>query len=299
MEEYIKAYRSDVEISYIVDDFSSEERAITFSEYCKVKSNDEIVIICVEDKRVFHDISKKLLENNVNFRKRIYKRPRSVQKPMWQSFLLSPLFQILIILTTPYKVFQTLWSCRVLLAGKWKQYNRFSSHRGINSLFYWTQAYNLDRFGRNGKSLLAGLGEYRLSRLFQVSLLSYYLYWGLGGSVAVLLAMFGWLFSHTVWVGYVDIYILLLVIVIAFFSATFYANTFEMQNYNAIGWAFFPLGVYGLYTGDWLIAAIGWLLVSFGSFTAVFIAGLLSTIMAVSTFSLTPLYAFFQLISAI
>ncbi|MFP4333798.1 MAG: hypothetical protein ACLFQJ_10915, partial [Campylobacterales bacterium] len=291
IEEYIKVYRSDVKISYIIDDFSIEEGTITFSEYCKVKSDDEIVIICVEDKKVFHDISKELLENSINFHKRIYKRPESSQKAMWQIFLTSPLFQIFIILTTPYRMFQTLWSCRVLLAGKWRQYNRFSPNRGINSLFYWTQAYNLDRFGRNGKSSLVGLGKHNLSRWFQVSLLSYYLYWGLGGSVAVLLGMFGWLFSHTVWAGYVDIYILLLVMVISFFSATFYANTFEMQNYNAIGWAFFPLGVYGLYTEDWLIAAIGWLLVSFGSFTAVFMAGLLSAIIAVSTFSLTPLYA--------
>lgn len=292
VEEHIRINRMDIRIVRIVDDFSAGEETIAFNEYCKSKKENELVIICIEDDKLFRDIAKKLSKNGIRFYDKIYKRPKSGQKPIWQNFLLSPLFQILIILTTPYRVFQALWSCRVLLAGKWKQYNRFSSHRGINSLFYWTQAYNLDRFGRNGKSSLAGLGEYRLSRWFQLSLLSLYLYWGLGGSVAVLLGMFGWLFSHTVWVGYVDIYILLLVMVIAFFSATFYANTFEMQNYNAIGWAFFPLGVYGLYTGDWLIASIGWLLVSFGSFTAVFIAGLLSAIMAVSTFSLTPLYAF-------
>ena len=74
-------------------------------------------------------------------------------------------------------------------------------------------------------------------------------------------------------------------------SSTFYANLFELQNYNAFGWLFFPLGIWGLYTGHYSVAALGWLLCSFGGFTAWFTGGALSFSLAMYTMTWAPLWA--------
>ncbi len=198
---------------------------------------------------------------------------------------------IIVVVTTPFRFFQALWSCRVLADGKWGQYNRFNPHRAINSLFYWTQAVNIDKYGMNGFSPTIGDGKFYLSNLFQLSLPSVYSYWRFG-AVAPILGMFGWLFFHFVWIDSIETSILLLVLLAVMLSSTFYANIFEMQNYNAIGWAFFPIGLYGLYTGNYELAAFGWLLTTFGSFTAWFTGGVLSFIYSVTIFSFEPLLWF-------
>jgi len=198
---------------------------------------------------------------------------------------------IVVIFTTPFRFFQALWSCRVLADGKWNQYNRFSPHRAINSLFYWTQAVNIDKYGMNGYCPTIADGKFHLAKWFQVSLPSVYAYWRFG-AVAPILGMFGWLFFHFVWMGYVETSILLLVLLAVMLSSTFYANIFEIQNYNAIGWVFFPIGLYGLYTGNYELAALGWLLTTFGSFTAWFTGGVLSFVYSVSIFSFEPLLWF-------
>lgn len=198
---------------------------------------------------------------------------------------------IVVMATTPFRFFQALWSCSILANGKWGQYNRFNPHRAINSLFYWTQAVNIDKYGMNGYSPTIADGKFHLAKWFQVSLPSAYAYWRFG-AVAPILGMFGWLFFHFFWIGDVETSILLLVLLAVMLSSTFYANIFEMQNYNAIGWAFFPIGLYGLYTGNYELAALGWLLTTFGSFTAWFTGGVLSFVYSISIFSFEPLLWF-------
>ena len=201
------------------------------------------------------------------------------------------IFPIIVIVTTPFRFMQALWNSRILLNGKWGQYNGFSPHRAINSFFYWTQALNIDRFGKNGISHLVGDGNFKLSSWFHLTLFSTYAYWRFGGAVVPIVGLFVWLFFHTLWFNYVEASVVLAVMFVVMLSSTFYANMFEMQNYNALGWMFFPIGIYGLYTDNYFISALGWFLVSLGSFTAFFIAGVLSFVFALYKASFLPIIA--------
>ena len=62
-------------------------------------------------------------------------------------------------------------------------------------------------------------------------------------------------------------------------SSLFYSNTFRSQNYNVIGWIFFPFVLYGIFEANALIVSISLLLASFGSFTVVILGVVLSGLM--------------------
>jgi len=200
--------------------------------------------------------------------------------------MLLPFFPVVLLVTNPVRIIKTLWSARVLANGKWSEYNRFRPENGINSLFYWTEAINFDRFGRDGVS------PYHLGNWWFTSLTSTYLYWRIGAMLP-LLSMFAWLVMHFLWLGQANIEVgfFYLTIMLAFVSSYFYGGAFVFLNYNALGWVFMPLGLFGLITQNYWIAGMAWLAASLGSFTVVFIAGCLSLVVAVFNQTLWPLTA--------
>jgi hypothetical protein len=159
----------------------------------------------------------------------------------------------------------------------------------INNLFYWTQALNLSRYGRSGKSHYLGTGDDDLSGLFHLSLLSSYTYYK-AGAVTILFSMFGWWISHAIWIDghYSSFGWIVLVMMLALISTIFYCITFGAQNYNVVGWCFFPLGLYGMMTGHWVLATLAWLAASFGSMTVVLIGCILACALSISLWSLGP-----------
>jgi len=208
----------------------------------------------------------------------------------WKGLIAVLFYPVITLVTTPVRLVQTLWNCRVLADGKeWRNYPHFSPHSAINSLFYWTRALNLYRYGRSGKSPTIGLGKYSLNRCFHYSLLSLYGYWK-AGTVVLLLGMFGWWAGQFLWIGQnqADTAWILTVLILTLFSTTFYANTFALQNYNVLGWLFVPIGIYGWSTGNWTLAALAWLGASLGSITVVFLAGWLSLIYCIQSWSILP-----------
>ena len=196
-----------------------------------------------------------------------------IKHGLWGVFALV-FFPIVLTYTNALRLIATLWNSRVLANGRWSDYNRFRPQNGINSLFYWTQALNVDRFGRAGKSPYIGTGDYNLGQWWHLSLTSSYCYWRLG-AILPLLSMFGWLGIHFFWFDHAGVRAdwLLLVITLALISSYFYAGTFIFLNYNALGWLFMPLGLYGLLIENYWIASFAWIAASLGSFTVVFIAG--------------------------
>lgn len=207
----------------------------------------------------------------------------------WVGFVRLIFYPLSAFVTTPIRLVQTLWNCRVLAEGRWGEYSHFVPFNGINSLFYWTAALNLYRFGRTGFCPYIGLGNYPLSRYFHYSLFSLFSYWG-GSTVTVLFGMFGWLLIHLIWIGCVNTYWVVTIIFLIAISTTFYASTFVLQNYNALGWLFFPLGIYGIAIENWIIVGTAWFLASLGSPTVVFIASIISVVNAVTIGSLAPIY---------
>lgn len=204
------------------------------------------------------------------------------------------IFPMILLYTNTQRLLGTLRKSRVLANGRWSEYNRFRPSNGINSLFYWTQALNFDRHGRNGVSPTLGTGQYYLGNFWFSSLTSLYLYWRLGAMLP-LLSMFGWACSHALWLSQSEIggTWVIVVVSVAIASSYFYGGAFIFLNYNAFGWLFMPLGLYGLITGNYWIAAFAWLWASLGSITVVFIAGWISLAWAVYQESLLPLLALF------
>lgn len=206
------------------------------------------------------------------------------------SLILLPFFPIILLITNPVRIFRSLWSARMLANGKWSEYNRFRPQNGINSLFYWTEAINFDRFGRNGVSPYVSTGNYHLGNWWFASLTSTYLYWRIGVMLP-LLSMFSWLCIHFLWLGEANIEFefFFLTIILAFISSYFYGGAFVFLNYNALGWVFMPLGLFGLITQNYWIAGMAWLAASLGSLTVVFIAGWLSLVIAALNQTIWPL----------
>jgi len=188
--------------------------------------------------------------------------------------LLACFYPVTTLFTTPVRLLQTLWACRVLIKEKWKDYNRFAPHTGINSLFYWALAVNFKKYGKSGYSPSLGLGDYPLSRMFCYSLTSLYLYLGASNFTTVM-GIFGWGASHIIWAHEVEGSWVLSIMGLTLISTTFYSNAFSKQNYNALGWIFFPIGMYGIYTGNWTLASTAWFLASFLSFAVVIMGSIL------------------------
>lgn len=189
---------------------------------------------------------------------------------------------------TPVRLLQTAWNCLTLLRGKWHQYPHFNAHTSFTTLFYWTRALNLYRYGRRGISPYLGLGAYNLSRGFHYSLASLFAFWK-AGTVVMIVGIFGWLGSFYLWNSVADISWIMIIMGTILISTLFYTNAFHSQNYNILGWCFFPTIVLGIMTQDYYLVAGAIFLSSFGSFTVVFISTLIVLAVSAYTWSLTPL----------
>lgn len=200
------------------------------------------------------------------------------------------IYPVTVLVTTPVRLVQSLWAARVLWDRKLDGITHFSARNGLAHLFYLTLADNLRRFGRRGRSPYTGLGDYPLSNWFLYCTPSVFAYRWLTPLVP-LFGMFGWLAAHLVWTQQISAWWVGLIIGVALISTSFYGNLFVYQNYNVLGWMFFPLGLYGALTGNWLVAAAAWLAASFASPTVVALAVAVSATIAFTTPSIGPLLA--------
>ena len=194
------------------------------------------------------------------------------------------------IVINPVNFMMTLWKCRVLANMKeWKYYPHFYPLSVFTAPFYWTRALEFQRFGRTGISPHLELGAQNLSQYWFYTLPSLYAYWK-AGAVTLLFSMFGWWAFHFFWLVSSDVNMpwFAVIMLLSLFSTSFFRQTFVGQNYNVMGWMFMPAGLYGWFTGNWVIASLAWMAASFGSFTVVFLACLLSAVYALQLQSLLP-----------
>jgi len=195
-----------------------------------------------------------------------------------------------LLVTTPFRFGQNMVSYFSRPRDERRETLGFSSLRGVNALFYWTIAENFRRHGRSGVSQTVGLGSYPLSNWFLYTLPSIYAY-RRNATAVVFGSMFVWAVAHLIWLSHAPAVLVVSTILLAIISTTFYSNLFIYQNYNALGWAVFPILVYGLMTHQWLLTAVAALAASFASTTVVAIGGLLACVSAAAAFSLSPLVA--------
>lgn len=199
--------------------------------------------------------------------------------------ILSPISQLL---TTPPRLFQSLRVSRVLFRKSSALFAHFNPAASLVALFYWTEYLNLKRYGRFGISSHIGLGNFKLSTWFHVTRFSLCLY-RKNGAALVLISMIFWWSSHLIWLERISVQQICLVLLLALISTSFYVNTFRRQNYNVMGWAFYPIGLYCLVNGHWAVAALVWSIISFSSFTLIIISCFFSFVWAVWTAQWMPL----------
>lgn len=178
-----------------------------------------------------------------------------------------PIYPIVLLVTTPIQLTRTLWNCRILSKGRLQFYPHFNATFAMLSPFYWTAAINISRHGRSAIIKTIGLGNFSSANWFFYSKASLLFFWR-AGALCLLTGMFGWLFAHLLWVPFVSINFFILVLLLIFFSTSFYVLTFGRQNYHVIGWMFAPIFLIGILTHNYWLMATAALLTSFGSTTA-------------------------------
>ena len=190
---------------------------------------------------------------------------------MWKKFLSFPtdlkisltFYPFLLIYMMPVAWIKSIWQARVLLKGHWHKYMGFHPLNAINSLFYRTQWINLRKFGRNGSSSLIGLGNFPLWKWFHLSYLGSFFY----ANAAPIITLFGslfWVLSHLVWMTQINTFWSIFLTLTLLFSSTSYAMAFARQNYQILGWMFFPLGLFFLNLTDLFGTTIVFFLMTIG-----------------------------------
>jgi len=169
----------------------------------------------------------------------------------------------------------TIHNSRVLINGQRDRYLNYRSAYAINMLFYWTQAEHFRRWGRFGVSPYLGPGNLHLAHWFHLTLPSSYLFRAFGVVLTITAMTFWWL-SQMVWLETIPTNYWMLVTLPALLSTTFFAQTFVVQNYNALGWMFMPFSLWGMMAGHPVISSLALFAASFGSITTVFIGCIIS-----------------------
>ncbi len=198
-------------------------------------------------------------------------------------------FPLVLLVTNPIRLARSVWKARILLNGRWSRYSGFRPLHAINFMFYWTLALNFDRFGRSGRSTCVSTGDFPVGKWWHISLTSIYMMWRIG-SMLPILCMFAWLGSHLMWTSIegASVAWIVLVMAVSFASSYFYGAAFVFQNYNVVGWLFMPVGLFGLVTENYWIAAASWFAASLGSVTMIAVVGMLSMGWIVVSGSLLP-----------
>jgi len=157
-----------------------------------------------------------------------------------------------------------------LMKYEWKYLSGNNQKNAFNNFFYYIQDYNIKKFGRYGKSNLLSGQEYDLKGWFHVTPFSLRMQASFGTVFIMFFAMCFWLLSWIVL--FPDNPQVFVILAITVFSTIFFATFIEIQNYNILGWMFFPLFLTSLINADYLMLSIALFMIALSSFTAFFLA---------------------------
>jgi hypothetical protein len=146
----------------------------------------------------------------------------------------------------------------------------FSEDKAINNFWYDTMALNLQKHGRLGYSKTITEKEYLVGRWFHVSKFSLYPYW----RSSVLTVLLSWMFipiSFYVLFPSVSVNWFFLITFLTLIGSTYFSQL-ELQNYNIMGWALYPLLFCSIENNNLIALAIVVCLMFLTSFTAYFVS---------------------------
>lgn len=199
-------------------------------------------------------------------------------------------YPLIIFSTNIYRLFETWSSLSSSLRSERWQSLCFSVRTGLSYLFYDIQALNLEYFGRNGVSTLLGFGDYALSKWFIHSKVGLILT-KKGKPLIVPVSMLLWLSTHALWIQDNNLWLVLALLFMILVSSTFIHQSFTAQNYNVLGWIFFPIFLWGLMKGNIPVICVSAALSAVFSITAYAVGIPFAIVMCWVNNSFTPLFA--------
>jgi len=194
------------------------------------------------------------------------------------SLVLYPVFlPFLMIKDSSASIFSILVS---LVKYDWKYLSGNDIANAYNNLFYYIQDFNIQKFGRYGRSNLLAGGDFNLKNWFHTTPFSLHLQSHFGTTFIMCFAMIFWSISWLIL--YYDNINLPLILGIVVFSTLFFAVFIEIQNYNIIGWMLYPFLLFFIFEADYLLMSFVLLIISISSFTAFFIATIIILLLAIT-----------------
>ncbi len=228
-----------------------------------------------------------------NFKK-IWGKLKNFSRVEILRLILSPLTNLIV---GPINFCIFLVRLTVLTKHKGDQFSRFSGIPSLNCFFYWTQALNIQKYGKNGVSPNLQSGEFKINSLFHLTHTSLYLFWK-HGNIVVLMSFVFFSLTPLYFLYGKDELILKFLPFIILFSPIIY-SAIDRMNYGSLGWAIFPLFIYLINTGLYFLAAIVLLLSLQLCFTAVVFGAIIFFINIVAKDNYTAIIYIIPVIMAV
>lgn len=187
-----------------------------------------------------------------------------------------------------------------LVFQKWKYLTGNNKSSSLNNYFYFGQSLNINKFGRFGdSSLLNGPEKFSLKNWFHCTKLSLNIFSNAGVTFSLFISMIVWSSSWVLMTETIT-HTQLMLLAIAFTSTYYFASFIDAQNYNILGWALLPIALHGLLTGNFFLFGSIIVLMSFLSFTSIFVMGFATVVFCIYWQSAAPLlFAFPAIIKSI
>lgn len=219
------------------------------------------------------------------------KLKKFINKYGWKNLCILLIYPVLLPFFTCLALTKTIKNILTeLRKGNWRYLNGNNFHMAMLNYCYYIEDFNIQKFGRYGKSDLLAGGNYDLKNWFHITPLSLRLMSSLGTAMMLFIAMFVWIFSFVLLIDSWNLF----TAGIIFFSVAstlFYIIFVDIQNYNIVGWMFLPLAINSLLSQNYLTFSILTIAMSFASFTSIYVISWFVLVSSLYTMSLMPLIA--------
>lgn len=188
------------------------------------------------------------------------------KRGLWKACL-SIYSQLFALATSPIAFIQTLFSCLPLLKGPQDFLLGFSAENSISYLFYKNQYENQVRARISGFSPFVGLGNYPIWHWIHLSRLGSKIFALSGARVTTGCTLF-WLMSTLLYVRSASLLWILTLMIILMFSSTIFATAFVNQNYQILGFMWYPILFYSISNHSQILSSLIITTISYFSITA-------------------------------
>lgn len=160
-------------------------------------------------------------------------------------------------LLTPLRLAQTLWASRALLSGR-KQHLLFTLDASMRCKEQQTRLLAIRRHGRTGRCPYLGNGDQALNTWVRPCLpaLSAFAAYPAG---SVIMSLCCWYALTFLWAPVAGLWAVLAATFLLVASPVLHHAFFASPAPSLLGFAFAPLGLFGMLSGQWPLAAFGWL----------------------------------------